>query len=182
MLWSGAFLMGVGTVWSFTHGITQFLAPLDFGTEEFAYPGIALVFAALVAHIVTAPPIATVPRLFTNRTLRTLGKYSYGLYLIHVPVRNVARIMIEGRGGLPELWGSQVPAQIVVTIVGIVVSFTLAYASWHLFEKQVLKLKSRFDSRTAPADPPVPNVNPLPAPLGTIAPQEYGPSGHLKTL
>ena len=171
MLWSGAFLIGAGTVWSFTQGTTQFLAPLDFGTEEFAYPGIALMFAALVAHIVTAAPTATVPRLFTNRTLRTLGKYSYGLYLIHVPIRNVTRLLIERRGGLPSVWGSEIPAQVLVTVVGIAASFVLAYASWHLFEKQVLKLKSRFDSKAAPTPEPVLGAAPLPASLGKIAPQ-----------
>ena len=171
MLWSGMFLVGVGTVWSFTHGTTQFLAPLDFGTEEFAYPGIALVFAALVAHIVTSAPTATIPKLFTNRTLRTLGKYSYGLYLIHVPIRNIARLVIERRGGLPSVWGSEIPAQIGVTVVGIAASFVLAYASWHLFEKQVLKLKGRFDSKVVPAPGEVPETAPAAAPLGRIAPQ-----------
>lgn len=171
MLWPGAFLIGLGVVWNLTHGSTQVLAALDFGTEEFAYPGIALVFAALVAHIVTSPPTAPVPKLFTNRTLRTLGKYSYGLYLIHVPIRNIARLLIERRGGLPSLWGSEIPAQVLVTVVGIAVSFVLAYASWHLFEKQVLKLKSRFDSKVAQTPEPTPDAAPIPAPMGQIAPQ-----------
>ena len=164
MLWSGLFLIGVGTIWSATHGSTQVLAPLDFGTEEFAYPGIALVFAALVAHLVTAPPTARLSRFFSGSSLRTLGTYSYGLYLIHVPVRNIMRLVVESRGGLPELWGSQVPAQLGLTVTGMAASFALAYASWHLFEKQVLKLKRHFESRhraPAPADPTAAGVRGL---------------------
>ena len=147
MMWSGIFLVAVGTIWSFTHGMPQVLVALDFGTEEFAYPGIALLFAALVAHIVTAPPHARLSRFFSLKALRVLGTYSYGLYLIHVPVRNIVRSVVEARGGLPTLWGSEVPAQIFLTIGGMSVSFVLAFASWHLFEKRVLRLKSRFASQ-----------------------------------
>ena len=164
LLWSGMFLIGVGTVWSFTHGTRQVLAPLDFGTEEFAYPGIALVFAALVAHLVTAPPHARLPRLFSMRWLRTLGTYSYGLYLIHVPIRNVIRLVMERRGGLPELWGSQLPAQVVITVLGMAVSFGLAYASWHLFEKPVLGLKRYFESKHKAPAPIEPTRAPAAAP------------------
>lgn len=173
MLWSGLFLIGVGTVWSLTHGTRQVLAPLDFGTEEFAYPGIALVFAALVAHLVTAAPSSRLSTFFSRKTLRTLGTYSYGLYLIHVPVRNIIRTVVDSRGGLPNLWGSEVPAQVVVTVGGMAVSFALAYASWHLFEKPILGLKKRFDSKPLAAGPvgaAVPGAFAGPSPQGGAKP------------
>lgn len=150
MLWSGLALVAIALGWSTTLDGASPFAPLAFGTQTFGYPGIALVFAALVAHVVSAGPARLLPRLLSRPTFRSLGKYSYGLYMIHVPIRNIVRLLLERRGGLPVVGGSQVPAQLVVTLAGIAISFGLAYLSWHLFEKQVLKPKRYFEA----SDPP----------------------------
>jgi len=177
LFWSGFFLVAAGTLWSFTHGTLQVLAPLDYGTETFAYPGVALVFAALIAHVVSAAPTATLPRFLSKPSLRTLGAYSYGLYLIHVPVRNALRLGFDARGGLPEVGGSQVPAQLLVTTVGIGISFALAYASWHLFEKRVLALKRHFAYRsTGTGGPVLDEPRTIPAPDACAKPSPLRPT------
>lgn len=109
------------------------------------YTALALLFAAVLVLAVDgrASPL---PRLLSTRPLRFFGRYSYGLYVVHVPVIALGRLagltpdaFAGTRGELPALLGY------VVLMGGA--SLAVALASWHLYEKRFLKLKSRFAYR-----------------------------------
>jgi peptidoglycan/LPS O-acetylase OafA/YrhL len=74
--------------------------------------------------------------------LRWFGKYSYGLYVWHPIIfmlafhNDAARRIHQGLGPLPQL---------VTGVTALTVMFAVTLLSWHLWEKQFLKLKHRFD-------------------------------------
>jgi peptidoglycan/LPS O-acetylase OafA/YrhL len=74
--------------------------------------------------------------------LRWFGKYSYGLYVWHPIIfmlvfhNDVARRLRHGSGLMPELASAA---------VALTVMFAVTLLSWHLWEKQFLKFKHRFD-------------------------------------
>jgi peptidoglycan/LPS O-acetylase OafA/YrhL len=45
---------------------------------------------------------------------------------------------------IPKLFGSQLLQELAVLFAGITLSFGAAWLSWHLYEKQFLKLKILF--------------------------------------
>ncbi len=94
-------------------------------------------FAALVAFSVSAPQESRVNRILGRRELVFLGKYSYGIYLIHQPL-----FMLIGRhvhsGSLPE-------RSAVVLLVGGLTTAVLAVVVFETFERRFSKLKTRFE-------------------------------------
>jgi peptidoglycan/LPS O-acetylase OafA/YrhL len=55
------------------------------------FSGVAAAFGALLALTVSAAPGSLLHGVFTWRVLRSFGKYSYALYLFHLPLRAVVR-------------------------------------------------------------------------------------------
>ena len=103
----------------------------------------------LIVLCICAAPGSWFQRMMTGRFLRTLALYSYGIYLFHTPVRAFIRDVVFGPGYgaskplivWPTIAGSQLPSQIMFYIVSMAVVFPLSYISYHLFEKQFLRLK-----------------------------------------
>jgi peptidoglycan/LPS O-acetylase OafA/YrhL len=88
-----------------------------------------IVVADLVAgsHSLLARPLATRPMIF-------IGKISYGLYLLHLPVYYIVEALI------PE---ASLPVRLAVKVP---VSLALAWMSFHFIEKRCLKLKAKFET------------------------------------
>jgi peptidoglycan/LPS O-acetylase OafA/YrhL len=163
-----AFLLGIGgiaAVISVQGHFDQF-APW---TQTLGYSAVGILSAAIVLHALSAPEDGWVGRALRAGWLRAFGKYSYALYVLHI-------LVLEGllRADVAERLPSPLLGQTVVYAVGIGASFVLAYASWHLFEKHFLGLKSRFDttpfvlSRPTPA-PGFPPYQWRPGTVGTPA-------------
>lgn len=72
--------------------------------------------------------------------LRSLGKYSYGIYVIHLPFRVVAEWALHRVGA---------PLTLAVDICFVLVTFAVVYGlavvCYHAFEARFLRLKSRFE-------------------------------------
>jgi peptidoglycan/LPS O-acetylase OafA/YrhL len=142
-----------------------FGTPSDFGVgfgPVFITVGLSLLavlFGALLILVVTAEPGSTLQRVFGSAFLRTFGKYSYGLYLIHLPLRALIRDRIYGpsdRNALihyPRLLGSELPGQMLFYLVAGSAALGCAWVSFQIFEKQFLKLKRLFPSGAAGAPP-----------------------------
>jgi peptidoglycan/LPS O-acetylase OafA/YrhL len=98
-------------------------------------------FAACIALAVASHRENLGHRLLASPFLRFFGKYSYCLYICHLPI-----IVIFAKAGLnrAHLVGklhSELLSVLVVDAVAFAVSIMIAFASWHLYEKQWLKLK-----------------------------------------
>jgi peptidoglycan/LPS O-acetylase OafA/YrhL len=108
------------------------------------YTMLALFFGSLVALTATSRQGSALSRVFGAPLLRTFGKYSYALYLVHVPVRRWVRDTYFPVAAFPTWLGSPLPGQLLFYVVATAPAFLLAWASWHLYEKQMLKLKRFF--------------------------------------
>jgi peptidoglycan/LPS O-acetylase OafA/YrhL len=111
---------------------------LPFLSRCFEYPLLAIGFAALVTHA-TGNPNSLCARFFGSRPLRTLGTYSYALYIFHLLfifalVRAFHQI-VDCRGVFGLLGFSALM---------FALSFALARASYVLLESPCLRLKTRF--------------------------------------
>ena len=73
-------------------------------------------------------------KVFTGRFLTALGKYSYGIYVFHLPVYVIiARQQLLNTGGEDKNW--------LLAGVAFVTTCLCSFASYHLMEKHFLKLK-----------------------------------------
>ncbi len=120
------------------------------------YSLLALLFGAVVVLAVTAPAGSLARRLLEGRLLTFFGKYSYGLYVFHGllwPAFDRGRLSVEG---LTARFDSYLLAVAVHLTAATAISVALAYLSWHLYEKQFLKLKRYFSYRAAAAPAPAP--------------------------
>ena len=111
----------------------------------------ALLFGAILVLSLVAPPSGPLARTTASPFLRFFGRYSYALYVFHPlllwfkPVFSLAFI--------PTLFGSLLPAYAVWLALSIGATVGLALLSWHLVEKQFLKMKKYFPYQSADASP-----------------------------
>ncbi len=110
----------------------------------FGYTSLALIYVSgvLYAHMCSGASqwLATVLR---SPLLRTFGKYSYGIYVLHVPVYRIFGIWAKRVSALlprsldPLAW-------IIGLAIAIGLSFGVALISWNLLEKHFWRMKRRF--------------------------------------
>jgi peptidoglycan/LPS O-acetylase OafA/YrhL len=113
-------------------------------TATVGFSLLAVFFAAALLLAVGAAPGGLGYRLLTLAVLRAFGKYSYAMYLFHLPLRALLRDTVFGSDSFPTLGGSPLPGQLLFYVAATLLTFLIAWLSWHLLEKQVLKLKGHF--------------------------------------
>jgi peptidoglycan/LPS O-acetylase OafA/YrhL len=99
----------------------------------------SLGFGSALVGALAARPGSIPTRVLTSRVLRTFGKYSYGLYVVHLPI---VLILMAPPGGYFDLPGTVAYLLHLAVVVGL--SFAAALVSWHLIELPFLNLKSGF--------------------------------------
>jgi peptidoglycan/LPS O-acetylase OafA/YrhL len=132
-------LAGVATV-SWLDGETWWWGP---AMQRAGYSLLALTGAGLLVAAVMQPQDHLWPRLLSAGWLRAFGKYSYCLYLIHLPVMRVVRAFVLAPEQF-DTFGSPWAGQLVFYIAATAPAFALAWLSWHVFEGPILKLKAKF--------------------------------------
>ena len=125
------------------------LAPLDPVVATVGYTLVATASAALLAMTVAAPLHSRLRRMLSATVLVALGKYSYGLYVIHVPVIWMLRRSGFQADLFPRLFGSSLPGVVVVSAVGLALSLGLAMLSYRYLESPFLRLKRYLPYRAA---------------------------------
>lgn len=108
------------------------------------FPLIVLALGGLLWLALAAAPGSLAHRFFTSRTMRFMGRYSYAMYVFHEFVLWVANAEAPWTISPPKVWGSRVPLALVVLVGVTGVTIALSLLSWHLYEKQFLKLKRYF--------------------------------------
>ncbi len=110
----------------------------------------AVAFGGLLVWVVLSRAESLLARLFSSRPLTFLGKYSYGLYLVHLPIRALIRDRVYGPSyvGPPRQFftiaGSELPGQLLFYPLALAPILFVAWISYHAYEKHFLKLKRFF--------------------------------------
>ncbi len=110
-------------------------------SEGMSYTLLAVGYACLMAWSLKAGSVFS--WIFQRGWLRFLGKYSYGLYVLHVLV--LSAIALPLRAALLGATHNKAAAVVGAGLTCFAISVVAAYASYHLYEKHFLNLKHRFD-------------------------------------
>jgi peptidoglycan/LPS O-acetylase OafA/YrhL len=113
-------------------------APLTIG----GYTSSALFAAGLIGIFLTYPPQNILRKIFGHPILTFLGKYSYSMYLFHVPVGFVMRDILWDLG----MRGWKPFVLYLVASYGLTI--LIALITWNLLEKHILNLKKYFEYRS----------------------------------
>jgi peptidoglycan/LPS O-acetylase OafA/YrhL len=134
--------------------VTKGLNRTSLGTQTFGYSALVVVFSYLMlaglrdqARAVADGRLGTsrLSRVLGVAPLRSIGKYSYAMYIFHLPIRALlSRHLPRATGGAGAL----------ATMVGAtVVTYLAALLSYHGFEKHFLALKRYLVPGKAPVVP-----------------------------
>lgn len=118
------------------------------------YTILAIGWGGLVAAGATAARGTIPARALGARWLRALGKYSYAMYVFHVPIWAHVQPLVFPGNRVPAVFGSHILPSLALGVLCGLLTFAAAFASWHLFEKRVLALKRYFayEPKTRGAD------------------------------
>ncbi len=111
--------------------------------QRVGYSLLALTSGGLLVGALMLPQQHLWPRLLSAGWLRAFGRYSYCLYLIHLPVRRVVQTFVFSPDQF-ALFTTPWLGQLVFYAAATVPAFVLAWTSWRLFEGPILRLKRRF--------------------------------------
>lgn len=149
---AGIVAIGVGTY----DGLRTTLAPATYVpafSQTIGYTLWVVWFASIVLLASRSREGTRWRAFWTSRFMCTFGKYSYGLYLFHIPIRAVVRDVVFGPATsdgptpwitFPLIAGSELPAQLVFFIVTIPPVLAVAWLSYHIWEQRFMKLRRWF--------------------------------------
>jgi peptidoglycan/LPS O-acetylase OafA/YrhL len=112
--------------------------------QQFGYSLIAVIAGAMLVGAISRPPDSLWPRMLSAGWLRAFGKYSYCLYLIHLPVMRAVREYVFNPEEFETLAIAPWIGQVLFYPVAATPAFALAWLSWRFFEAPILRLKARF--------------------------------------
>lgn len=104
---------------------------------------ISFAAAALMIWAISAAPASAAGRFFAMRWLRSIGKYSFCMYLIHQPLIPVFNALFPP-DRLNDFAGRGVAGLGLYLLLCGGITYGLALLSWHAFEKHFMKLKGKF--------------------------------------
>ncbi|MEP6508193.1 MAG: acyltransferase [Gemmatimonadales bacterium] len=124
------------------------LAGYSVAMQTFGFPLLAVMAASAISMGTGSEPgNAKLRNALTFQPLLAAGKYSYAMYVFHLPL--VIALDVAGlhmrtfSGGRPP----GMAAALAYSIICSLLTFLAAFASWHLYEKHFLKLKRLFPRR-----------------------------------
>jgi peptidoglycan/LPS O-acetylase OafA/YrhL len=160
---SGVVLAGMVAVLGHFHVWQGPAAILGPGTTA-----LALGFAAVIALVVTAGPGSTLVPVLSCRTLRALGRRSYAMYLLHMPIFYVVRPFVTARLGRAIVaWST--PTSLLVFLATLGATYLAAALSWAVLEGPCNGLKRFF---------PLPSTSLATLPASSPSHDSTRPEGH----
>lgn len=130
---------------------------------------ITLIAAAVLVLAVTGRQGQPLTRCLTSRSLTFFGKYSYGIYVLHLLLlRGPVQRLLSLHPLRSLIAHGDVSRAVVMLAIGLLCSAAAGWLSWHLFEKHFVKLKRHFEYRLPPRKPAMRDVD-EPAPTRLTA-------------
>jgi peptidoglycan/LPS O-acetylase OafA/YrhL len=111
---------------------------------------LAGLFASLLVLGMTAPERNWLRLAFDNSLLRTFGKYSYAMYVVHGPANVIVKQWVFDPAAGPLVMGSMVPAVTFYALLSTAVTLAVAWVSWHAFERHALSYQRYFRTPALP--------------------------------
>jgi len=130
-------LAAAGLLTVFVTGGTTDHEGAGIGTVGFSLIALAsgsLLVLAVLRH-------GMVYKLFSQQALRTLGKYSYGLYLYHFPL---AVLLDPMKPPLGHLLHSEIVAKVLFVVISLGINLAVAWVSFRFIESPIMNLKDKF--------------------------------------
>jgi peptidoglycan/LPS O-acetylase OafA/YrhL len=118
--------------------------PLGDWVETVGISGFVLVSGALLVSAIGMREGNPGYRLLASPALRTLGKYSFAMYLLHSFVLRIALWRWPGAGADITVYGSILLGTVALALVVGTITFALAWISWRILEEPFLQAKSLF--------------------------------------
>lgn len=116
-------------------------ATFSWSNQIIAYPLLALFFGSVMSYFVIGADSVPGKKLLESPWLITFGKYSYAMYLFHLPIRAIYRDWIFPVEKYGEMVGGVIPYLIIFIAISVLSTLIVAWFSWNLYEKHLLKLK-----------------------------------------
>jgi len=130
-------LAGLAAIYVARHGIR----PFDVPQQTIGFSLLTLGFGGLLVMILDAAPHAALRWIFESAPLLAAGKFSYGLYVVHLAVAAVVIPRVVHAWWTRPVAGSVILANLGFLALAGAGSLAIAWASWHLLEKPALALK-----------------------------------------
>ena len=111
--------------------------------SRFAYTCVDLTFASLIFFVAQGVRENRKIDALRNPVLRSCGKYSYGMYVLHMPIVIFLGVPLAYLFGMIHL-GSPILRVVVAIAVGTGLTYVAALISWNVLENPFLRLKKRF--------------------------------------
>jgi peptidoglycan/LPS O-acetylase OafA/YrhL len=116
----------------------------NLGLYSIGLTALAFFYGALLIVALAASHETWIARIFDFPGLRFFGKYSYGLYVFHFFVALQFARIIPPQDLIHIVQSESLGALLFISIL-FLVSVSMAVLSWHMYEKQFLKLKRFFE-------------------------------------
>ena len=110
---------------------------------------VAFFFGAFLVLCIAARPGGWRTRWIDNGPLRFLGRYSYGMYVYQGVLFEILSTRCLSVAWLTEKTGHYFTSVLIHCAASLVALLAISMVSWHLYEKQFLKLKKYFEYRAA---------------------------------
>lgn len=156
MKWAWPIALGSLIALAFIYSQRGQLYLYDGWVQIVGFTPIVLLFGLVVLNVATSGPQSLIHRAFAMPVLTGLGRYSYALYIFHVPVGQLLLRHAQVETAVPQMFGSALPQILFFILVAFSISMVGALVTWNLFEKRFLKLKDVLALREErPAPEPV---------------------------
>ena len=114
--------------------------------QTIGYTLTALFFAGFFVTVLHSTKRNLWSKLLDNALMKSLGKYSYAMYLFHTwVIAGLYFILPRADAPIVTQFKFQYPFQVVFTLLAFVITYLLALASWYGYELHFLKLKKFFN-------------------------------------
>jgi peptidoglycan/LPS O-acetylase OafA/YrhL len=134
----------LATILLFTHDLVVGGRDLS---QALLYFTLNLACGALLLLVLAARRGSLITMFFEAPLPRAFGRYSYALYLFHLPIATLLHDHGLAPARFPTLAGSELPGQLIFYLIATAIALAAAMASWNLFERHFLKLKRLFPTR-----------------------------------